>query len=133
MSSALGPSYGDIWDDQGRPWPDNSADQPFTPLRLVVFRISDCCLTPAQTAAFRAIAELLVNHGADAVGAREYFIGRYGEPDAGDTEADGYGSSQEPGHYNHCAIYMDVWRIVHAAAAAQMAKITAAARETQSA
>ena len=37
-----------IWDCEGRPWPDNDPHQPFSPLRFVVFRISDCCLTPAH-------------------------------------------------------------------------------------
>jgi hypothetical protein len=55
-----------IWDCEERPWPDNDPHQPFSPLRLVVFRISDCCLTPAQSASFRAIAMLLVSHNADA-------------------------------------------------------------------
>jgi hypothetical protein len=45
-----------IWDCEGRPWPDNDPHQPFSPLRLVVFRISDCCLTRSLNASLPSIS-----------------------------------------------------------------------------
>jgi hypothetical protein len=75
---ALGSHRSKVWDAEGNPWPDDGPDQPCTPLRLVVFRISDCCLTRSQMATFCDIAKLLISHGADAVDACDYMCSRYG-------------------------------------------------------
>lgn len=117
ISNAFGLHDDRIWDDQGNPWLDDNVDQPFTPLRLVVFRISDCCLTLAQLDAFRVIAQLLVCHGADAVGAREYMISRYGEPASGAGETD-TAQGDDSTIFNH------VWEVVCAAADVQIVQIS---------
>ena len=110
-----------IWDCEGRPWPDNDPHQPFSPLRFVVFRISDCCLTPAQSASFRAIAMLLVSHSADAADALGYFSTRYGRPDmcqvyqsAGSEEQDCAGG----------LLFRYVWGVLSAAAQGQTSSST---------
>jgi len=98
-----------IWDADGGPWPDCSPHQPVTPLRLAVFRISDCCLTPLQSAAYGGIVQLLVSHGADAVDALRFFAHRYGQPDS----SGGGGGGQD---CDRSSIFQDVWRILSAAA-----------------
>jgi hypothetical protein len=100
-----------IWDVEGRPWPDNDPHQPISPLRLVVFRISDCCLTPAQPASFRAIATLLVSHNADADDAMVYFTSRYGRPDTCEVYQSAGSGEQDPSGL----LFFDVWGILSAA------------------
>mmetsp|Transcript_63146 Transcript_63146/g.152750 ORF Transcript_63146/g.152750 Transcript_63146/m.152750 type:complete len:243 (+) Transcript_63146:286-1014(+) len=63
----------------GTPLADEEPGQPTTPLRLVVFRISDCLLGVDDLAAFRKVAELLLAAGADASSALEYASERYGD------------------------------------------------------
>ena len=110
-----------IWDCEGRPWPDNDPHQPFSPLRLVLFRISDCCLTPAQSASFPAIAKLLVSHNADAADALGYFSSRYGRPDI--CQVDQSAGSEE----QDCArglLFRSVWGVLSAAAQGQTSRST---------
>jgi hypothetical protein len=104
-----------IWDAEGKPWPDNDPHQPFSPLRLVVFRISDCCLTPAQSASFRAIATLLISHNADAADAMDYFSSRYGRPDTCEVDQ-GTGSEEQD---RASGLFRYVWGVLSAAALAQ--------------
>ena len=63
----------------GTPLPDEEPGQPTTPLKLVVFRISDCLLGVAELAAFKLVAELLLAAGADPIPAVEYARERYGD------------------------------------------------------
>lgn len=63
----------------GTPLPDEEPGQPTTPLKLVVFRISDCMLGVAELAAFKLVAELLLAAGADPIPAVEYARERYGD------------------------------------------------------
>jgi hypothetical protein len=115
---ALGCQCDLVWDDEGKPWPDHSPDQPCTPLRLVAFRISDCCLTRTQMAAFCAIAQLLVSHGADAVDASDYMSSRYGSfALCGTGECGGGGDDDD----DVSASFEAVWKVVDVAAQAQKA------------
>ena len=63
----------------GTPLPDEEPGQPTTPLKLVVFRISDCLLGVAELAAFKLVAEVLLTAGADPIPAVEYARERYGD------------------------------------------------------
>ena len=115
---ALGCPCDLVWDAEGKPWPDHSPDQPCTPLRLVAFRISDCCLTRTQMAAFCAIAQLLVSHGADAVDASDYMSSRYGSFTlCGTGECGGGGGDDDDVR----ASFEAVWKVVDVAAQAQRA------------
>jgi len=79
---------GAIWDTEGRPWPETDRRQPFSPLRMVVFRISDCLLTMEGLKSYRRIAELLIAHKADAVDASDYICDRYGrQPEVQTTDS----------------------------------------------
>ena len=53
-------------------------DQPTTPLKLVVFRISDCMLKDIDLVQFKKIAKLLINAGANVDEAILYIHHRYG-------------------------------------------------------
>ena len=53
--------------------------QPYSPLRLVVFRISDSFLDDAAVLKYRPIAAVLIQHGADATSAAALARSRYGE------------------------------------------------------
>jgi hypothetical protein len=55
--------------------------QPTTPLRLVVFRISDSLLEDEHLEKFKVIAKLLLKHGADPKAAMELAEIRYGKYD----------------------------------------------------
>ena len=70
--------------------------QPTTPLRLVMFRISDSMLDDEALKKFAEIAKLLLKHGADPKPAMEIAELRYGK----------YDVNAEPGPF------MDVWHIV---------------------
>jgi ankyrin repeat protein len=70
--------------------------QPTTPLRMVMFRISDSLLEDAELREFLKIAQLLLDHGADPGPAMEIAEDRYGKYDPT------YESSP----------FMDVWHVV---------------------
>ena len=53
--------------------------QPDRPLKLVMFRISDCLLTDEKIQSFKTIAELLLANGADPISAMQIAESRYGE------------------------------------------------------
>lgn len=61
--------------------------QPYSPLRLVVFCISNSCLTVADHVDFRNIAYALCQVGADAINAMELASIRYGK-DCGEGDED---------------------------------------------
>jgi len=70
--------------------------QPDTPLRLVMFRISDCMLEDSDLRKFAEIAEILLSYGADPKPAMQIAESRYGKYDP-DFE-------QSP--------FADVWHII---------------------
>ena len=74
-----------VWNADGSPYPDTEIDQPTTPLKLVVFRISDCLLEDADLERFRSVAKLLINAGADRNEAISFAKHRYGEECFEDT------------------------------------------------
>jgi len=53
--------------------------QPSTPLKMVVFRISDCMLNDDNLEIYEKIAKLLLENGADKQAAIEYAETRYGK------------------------------------------------------
>ena len=73
----------------------DSENQPDTPLKLVMFRISDCDLTDEDLKEFAEIAKLLLEYGADPKPAMKFAEERYGKFDPKGTGA-----------------FMDVWKIV---------------------
>ena len=79
----------------------SDAGQPTTPLRLVMFRISDCDLTDDDLRRYAEIARLLLRFGADPEPAMQIAESRYGphDPSRGDDGP-----------------FMEVWNIVADAA-----------------
>ena len=71
--------YLPIWKNDGSIYEEVSKAQPITPLKLVVFRISDCFLDVDDLQRFKAVAEILVEAGADKIEAIAYAKRRYGE------------------------------------------------------
>lgn len=63
----------------------NGYMQPTTPLRLVMFCISDCLLKENDLEQFAEIAKVLLQHGADPQPAMKIAEARYGEYDPGFT------------------------------------------------
>ena len=53
-------------------------DQPDTPLKMVVFRLSDCLINDTQRESLADIARVLLKHGADPTPAFHYAETRYG-------------------------------------------------------
>ena len=74
----------------------NGYIQPTTPLRMVMFRISDCSLDDNILKQFGEIATLLLNYGADPKPAMIIAEARYGK----------YGLNAEEN------AFMDVWHII---------------------
>jgi len=62
----------------GRPVHEEALGQPTTPLKMAVFRLSDCCLDEVARQTLVRIAHALVEHGASRDPAKEYFESRYG-------------------------------------------------------
>ena len=54
--------------------------QPRSPLRMVVFRISDCLLEDRDLYDFLKITKLLLQYGAEATSAKMIIEFRYGQP-----------------------------------------------------
>jgi hypothetical protein len=73
----------------------NGVMQPTTPLRMVMFRISDCDLPDSGFTHFAEIARILLQHGADPKPAMEIAEHRYGKYDSNDSNR-----------------FMDVWHII---------------------
>jgi hypothetical protein len=71
--------YLPIWNGDGSPYPEIDEGQPNTPLKLVVFRISDCFLEDEDLIRFEPVAKLLVAAGASCDEAIVYAKSRYGE------------------------------------------------------
>lgn len=90
----LGLIHGHAWDEQGLPWPDTDKFQPFSPLRMVVFRISDCCLSLGDLKQFLLIAQLLIDAGSDPVDAAAFLQQRYGSF-GGDLDDSGFEISED--------------------------------------
>jgi hypothetical protein len=90
LESGADPNYTRHW-DEGEP-----AGQPTTPLRLVMFCISDALLEDIHLRNFAEIATLLLSYGADPRPAMEIAEYRYGKYDPG------FESSP----------FMDVWHII---------------------
>lgn len=57
----------------------NDVTQPTTPLKLCVFKFSDCMLTQEKQPELIKIAKLLIIHGANTTDAVKYFESRYGK------------------------------------------------------
>ena len=92
LAKGADPSYWQYPDDQET----SGLMQPTTPLRMVMFRISDNDLTDEGLRTYAAIAKLLVEHGADARPAMDYAERRYGQ----------YDPNAEPD------LFMNVWHEV---------------------
>jgi hypothetical protein len=58
--------------------------QPTTPLKMCVFRSSDCCLTDLERLKIIEIAKQLINSGASVSEAKEYYESRYGVCETGE-------------------------------------------------
>jgi hypothetical protein len=67
-----------VYDEDGNPMPDNQEYQPTTPLKMVVFRISDCCLGPSEHDIYYTMAVRLIERGAARQSAWDYYVSRYG-------------------------------------------------------
>ena len=70
--------------------------QPTTPLKMVMFRISDCMLNDEDLNKFRIIAKTLLNYGANPIPAMKIAESRYGK----------YNPEMESNAFS------DVWHIV---------------------
>jgi hypothetical protein len=64
--------------NDGTEKPEIDETQPTTPLKLCVFRISDCMLTDENSQAIVEIAKVLIQNNATKIEALEYFKYRYG-------------------------------------------------------
>jgi hypothetical protein len=73
----------------------NGLMQPTTPLRMVMFRISDCDLPDSGFIKYTEIARLLLQHGADPRPAMEIAEHRYGKYDP-----------------NEANPFMEVWHVI---------------------
>jgi hypothetical protein len=67
------------YNHDGSEKPDTDPNQPTTPLRLCVFKYSDCLLSEVDRLTLIQIAERLIMYGANKHDARELFVSRYGE------------------------------------------------------
>ena len=85
--------------------------QPDRPLKLVMFRISDCLLTDEKIQNFKEIAELLLENGADPISAMQIAESRYGEFQS--KKAEKQMSSSKMGVKDH---FQEVWSVVAVAA-----------------
>ena len=60
--------------------PDFDENQPTTPLKLCVFRFSDCLNSESDRSTIIKISEELIKFGASAIEGKEYYESRYGIP-----------------------------------------------------
>lgn len=78
-------NYDGLWlrwyniDGSEKPEQDNNNEQPTTPLKLCVFRFSDCTIEEEDRVIILKIAQLLIDYGANKEDPLQYFIKRYGE------------------------------------------------------
>ena len=86
----------EIYDDEKGKWcdsyynngseiPDMELNQPTTPLKLCVFRFSDCLLSNSEQSELIQIAKMLIKYGAHTNDVLEYYIYRYGEKTEDDS------------------------------------------------
>ncbi|KAI8995796.1 hypothetical protein BC832DRAFT_595936 [Gaertneriomyces semiglobifer] len=68
-----------IWNADGSVYERNEQDQPTTPLKLVVFRLSDCTLKPEDFRRYKVITQVLLDTGGDRAEAVRYAKYRFGE------------------------------------------------------
>ena len=68
----------------GRPAADEALFQPTTPLKMAVFRLSDCMLDEADRQKLVRIAQALIERGASKDAARAFFESRYGPAEPGE-------------------------------------------------
>ena len=73
-------------DGQAVPEEDPENHQPTTPLKMAVFRLSDCMLDEAARLSLVNIAQTLIEHGAPRAAAKELFENRYGPAEADEEE-----------------------------------------------
>mmetsp|Transcript_44487 Transcript_44487/g.69571 ORF Transcript_44487/g.69571 Transcript_44487/m.69571 type:complete len:109 (+) Transcript_44487:252-578(+) len=79
-----------LYREDGHELPEEDVVQPTTPLKLCVFRFSDCLLSNEQRLSLLSIAGLLIEHGADKESALQYYEDRYGIHEGKDaSEGDG--------------------------------------------
>jgi hypothetical protein len=78
--------YVEVWNADGTPYLDTDEHQPNSPLKMVVFRISDCMLEEDDLLGFKSIAKLLIAAGADRKVAMDYAKARYGSSFIADFE-----------------------------------------------
>jgi hypothetical protein len=90
LEKGADPNYTRHWDES------EAAGQPTTPLRLVMFCISDALLEDIHLKNFAEIATLLLSYGADPKPAMEIAEHRYGKYDPA----------------NESGPFMDVWHII---------------------
>ena len=93
LSKGADPNYHKIWDD-----PSNALNQPDTPLRMVMFCISDNLLEDEDLRNHAKVAKILLAHGADPKPAIEIAESRYGK--------------YSPEYHDEGNLFMDVYRIV---------------------
>jgi hypothetical protein len=86
LAQGADPNYYQERDDEN---PDDPC-QPTTPLRMVVFRISDSFLTEDHLAQFEEITRLLLKAGADPKPAQQLANQRYGAHDPTDPDKSSY-------------------------------------------
>ncbi len=77
LKDGADPNYHEAADDQR----ENPDWQPSTPLRMVVFRLSDCLLKSDDLDSLRVIAKMLLKSGADPKPAMQLAELRYGPCD----------------------------------------------------
>ncbi|KAJ3178849.1 hypothetical protein HDU85_005042 [Gaertneriomyces sp. JEL0708] len=68
-----------IWNSDKSVYESNQQDQPTTPLKLVVFRLSDCTLKAEDFRRYKVITQLLLDAGGDRAEAVRYAKYRFGE------------------------------------------------------
>ena len=71
---------------EGLKVPEDDPIQPSTPLKMAVFRMSDCMLDEARRRELLDISRALLRHGAPPAPARRLYEDRYGMPDETETE-----------------------------------------------
>ena len=69
-----------LYNADGTECTEEDDEQPTTPLKLAVFRFSDCCLEEKDKFVIIEIAKLLIRFGANKEEARKYYEMRYGIP-----------------------------------------------------
>jgi len=71
--------YVNLYNEDGSEVPENDPAQPDKPLKLCIFRLSDCLLTDEESGNIIKIAKLLISKGANIAGAKYLYELRYGK------------------------------------------------------